>query len=347
MIDRAVIDSILRYGVQAPSGDNSQPWSFRVQGDTVVVFAHSEQDHPLLNVEGRGTYLATGALLENISIAAKEQGLHAQIVVGLDGDGEVARIALRENIAAGHERFTAISQRHTHRGPYRTEISRRILEALAVRPEAGCRIVIISDPNKIRRIANAASVMEETALSNQELHRLFFRSILWSKKDNDAGEPGLYIRTTELPPPVQGLFRLIRNWNFMQMLHALGFPAFAAHSNAVVYGRSGAVVAIIVEHTRPKDFIAAGRSMQRVWLEATHHGLSAQPLAGLLYLAEYVRTGDGTVISASHKARVLDAQHSIVESVAPGDGTIAMLLRVGTPLKKASARSQRREPHFV
>lgn len=346
MINRETVERILKAGIHAPSGDNTQPWSFRIDGDVIVIFAHPEKDHPILNVEGRGTLLATGALIENLVIAAKHEGLDASVRY-FERTGETAHILLSHGLEKGHVLHHAIEKRHTHRGPYTKDLSSSHREALVPHAEPHCRIVVVTEQARMRDIANAAVLMEKAALSTKKLHYHFFKSILWKGHENEEGKSGLYLKTTELPTLVQMLFRLIRFWPIMRIFRFLGLPHMAAKANADVYASSGAMVAILLDRTEPSDFIAAGRCMQRVWLLATHAGLAAQPLAGLVYLAEYLTCSNDTDFEPTLKEEVLQARTKIHSVLGETDGTIAMMLRVGIPLAGASARTRRRPPVII
>lgn len=346
MLDRTVIERVLRAGIQAPSGDNSQPWSFSIDGNVIIVRCHPELDHPILNVDDRGTYIATGALIENMVIAARDEGLAASVHL-FERDGETARIVLSYEGDKGHELRNAIDARHTHRGPYDTVIKKEVLRSVDVEPFEHTRLALITEPERIRAIADAAVAMEETALHTQKLHYLFFKSILWDSHHNEAGESGLYIKTTELPPPVQLLFRAIRHWPIMRVLRTVGLPKVAASQNARIYASSGAVAAIFVDRTEREDFVAAGRTMQRVWLAAVRAGLAAQPLAGLIYLAEYVDRTDDDDIDPSLKVGIRKARERMRKATGEGRSTLAMLLRIGVPLRPATARTRRKVPNIL
>lgn len=345
MIEKQRIERIITAGICAPSGDNSQPWSFHIESNTIDVFAHPDEDHALLNIEGRGTYLATGALIENMVVAAGYEGLSAYVALFPEA-GTTARITLSEQRSRGHHQYDAIHARHTHRGVYDTRRNAPV-DALKSIREPHCKVVILTDRTAIRTIAHGVSVMEETALSVRKLHALFFDSIIWDKDDNASGAPGLFIRTTELPAPIQGLFRLIRHWPVQQVCNMLGLPKLAAKSNADVYERSAALLAVIVDRTEAEDFINAGRCMQRAWLELTARGLAAQPLAGLLYLAEYLERTSDEDFKPSIVLRARDARATIEDTLGVAHGSIAMLMRCGYPHAPATARSCRRAPRFV
>ncbi len=341
MIERSVIERLCAAGVSAPSGDNSQPWSFLWKNEVLHVRCHPDKDHPLLNVEARGTYIATGALLENIAVAAQQEGLLANVEL-FPNEIDAAQVSFSSGGGEAHPLQTAIFARHSNRGAYSTTIPADLLRDFHGH-KTECSIQIVTDTSSIRRISSAASTMEYVALHTRKIHYEFFRSMLWSTEANESGASGLYIRTTELPPPIQGLFRVIRHWPVMRALNAIGFPTLAAKSNAAVYAQSGAIVGVFVPDTSRESYIAAGRCMQHIWLTATSHGLAAQPLAGLIYLAEYVATSDDPEIPDSRKRRIRSAMTEL-ESVFTSTNSMAMMLRVGTPKRQATARSARRKP---
>jgi len=343
---REVIVRILEEAVWAPSGDNSQPWSFRIKDNSLDIYAHPERDHAFLNVEGRGTYLAIGALVENIIIAAREYGFNATIT---QTSAPIIQVAFASRGARGESLYRAIRERHTHRGAYTSaEIPGPLITTLRAIGEEHARVAVAVEPSRIRAIADAASLMEETALRTKKIHRLFFESLLWSHDDAKKGAPGLYIKTTELPPPVQILFRVIRHWPIMRTLNILGFSRFAAKSNAVVYAKSTACIAVILDRIEPQDFVNAGRCMQRAWLQLTNAGFAAQPLAGLLYLAEYLTRTRDPDIADGLKERIVAAQRVITNEFGCRENeTIAMVLRAGRPQKPATARTSRMAPDFV
>lgn len=345
MIDRSRLERILHHGTKAPSGDNTQPWRFAVKGDTVYVYALPELDNPILNIEARGTMIAIGALVENISIAAQEDGLDTAIDLSHGEDDAVARVHFDERDRSGHPLFHTIEKRHTNRNPYHQIIQPSFFEHLRDIHEGDARALLVTDRHAIETIAHSSVLMEEAALRTKKLHRSFFDSIFWDENKNENGEAGMYIKTMELPPPVQLLFRALNFWPVTATLNRIGFARGAALGNSALYARTGACIAVILTGTTQEDFINAGRCMERAWLTATAEGLAAQPLAGLLYLAEYVRRTNDPDIASQLRKRILAAQESIEQAV--GSKGVVMILRIGLPHRPASARTKRRAPHIT
>lgn len=339
---------IIEAGTRAPSGDNSQPWSFTVSRDAIELTIHPERDHALLNVRAGGTLIACGAAIENMVAAARAAGLECEVTPPEDIADPVRLVFSPGSPATADElaRAAAIATRHTNRTAYATTPlpDEFVRTSGSLTQYAPCRVAFIAGRERLAQSAHAASAMEEAALGSEQLHRLFFDSLLFSRAPHEAGQPGLHLSTMELPPPVRLLFRLLRSWRVVRFLDRFGFARLAAAGNAATYASSGALIAFIVPDRRPLSMIAAGRAMQRVWLDAVSRGLAAQPLAGLLYLAAALRERSD-ICPAPAAARVRDAEATLYRIAgASGDEVLAMLLRVGVPASPPTDYSRRLPP---
>src|ERR1019366_8956249 len=98
MVSREVIERILEAGIRAPSGENSQPWRFKVEGERVLLFNRPEADQSLFNFHQNGSLVAHGALLANVKVAAAYFGCEAEIALFPDEAEEnlIARIDFKE-----------------------------------------------------------------------------------------------------------------------------------------------------------------------------------------------------------------------------------------------------------
>ena len=76
-MDKEIIEKIIFAGTQAPSGHNAQPWEFVVEGDTIHIVNLPDEDTTIFNFNQNGAFIAHGAALENMIIAAAEYGYEA------------------------------------------------------------------------------------------------------------------------------------------------------------------------------------------------------------------------------------------------------------------------------
>lgn len=347
---REKVDKILTAAAAAPSGDNSQPWRFVVHDGSIEFHFLPERDNSLLNYEEGGTLIALGAALQNAEIEAQAQGYIPRVTLSESGSC-VAVMNLDEGgqlDSALSVLHGAIHRRHTNRkaykkGPLASEVRAAILEQSSS-PEANLSLIESSEIMQI--VARALTTMEETALGNKTLHRLFFGDIFWSDADNRAGKQGLHIKTLELPPPAQAMFKALRYWCIAKTLATLGFPKLVAKMNATQNASASAFGVITSTQTNRSVYIEVGKLLERIWLLATARGLSLQIVTGITFLARSVGTPEaGEFFNDAEKRRVIAAYAAIKNQIAE-EQTPVLVFRVGVGGDPTEV-SYRRKPEIV
>ena len=328
----STIQRILEESVNAPSGDNSQPWRFTVDGDTISVFNVADGDPTLYNFLQRGSYLAHGALVENIVLRAGKAGFSAAVEPFPGIPDCTARVILTSAPARENPIADAVQKRTTNRKPYEMrplESSHR--DALASVPlEPGVTVSFAEGEQLIESIAETVSVNERLLMENPHLHKALFSMIRWTERD-ERTRPGLYLKTMEFPLPVQFLFRtLLRSWPIVRALNVLGLSTVIPRQSAQGYRASSAFGAIVLRSESDTDFFNAGRVFERVWLTATNLGLSVQPVTAIPYLVQRVRAGQAHAFSDAHKQYIREAGDALSTYIGlVPDQHIAMLFRIG------------------
>lgn len=346
---RDVIQKILDVAVYAPSGDNSQPWKFTVKDNEIKIFNIPDRDNPYLNFRQSGSYVAHGALIENIVIAASQSGYAAEI--NLFPDSREPDLVAVANLAQTNPKeelfYPYIKERCTNRKPYQdtklSEGQKRSFMHAQEEVGKGGKVILVDDEDKKKALGEALSAMEQVALETDFLHKLFFDDIVWTEKEELKKKHGLYIKTMELPPPVQMLFKIIKHWLVMKFLNKIGFAKMAAKGNAKVYAKAAALGSVVMDADSAEDFINAGRLIQRVWLKATKMKLGFQPVAGILFLARRVLAGEAKELSDEHVTLAKKSYETIKRAFGVYQGTVAMVFRIGVA-DPPSARSSRKPP---
>lgn len=128
----AVLASLVRWAVLAPSGHNTQPWRFRVVGDAVgdalELRADRTRSLPVVDPADRELVISCGAALETALVAARHLGHHPAVELVADAAQPdlLARVRLGlptdpasdagDTSDAGEDGlFEAITRRHTQR----------------------------------------------------------------------------------------------------------------------------------------------------------------------------------------------------------------------------------------
>ena len=332
---RDKITKIIDAAAAAPSGDNSQPWRFVVRGNIIEFHYLPELDHPILNHEDGGTLIALGAALENAALEACALGLDPNIVYQENGSC-VAEMTLAEGGSldlADVPLHAAIPSRHSNRKAYKktplsSEHRTAILESRLV--QSGLTLSLVEGPEALARVGRALTTMEEIALGNSRLHKLFFADILWSDEDNEAGKTGLHIKTLELPPPARVLFRLLKHWPVAKLLSTIGFPTKVAETNAVQNASTAAFGIISAAETSRAVYLDIGRTLERVWLVATARGLALQIVTGLTFLAQAIEHDPSVAVLFGDTEREKVARaYATIKEYTSGAGYPILVFRVG------------------
>ena len=342
------IRKILEYGVMAPSGDNSQPWKFSIENEKEIsIYLDPNADNPILNYKLSGTLMAHGALFENIEIAAKEFGYNPEISLFPDNSNTslVAKIILqKDNHLKKDSLFDFIEKRHTNRRSYHKKKKLGDTEILSLQKESKNKLILVTNKEEKDRLAKVASYMERIALETKELHSLFFKDIFFDKDKNERGENGLYIKTLEVPPPIQLLFRKLKSWSFTQKLNKIGFSKFASKGNRSIYSSSSAIGLLTIDKLTSKSCIETGRVMQRIWLRATKLGLSMQPITGITFLIERYMENNLTYVSDEHRKLIAEAANVLAKN--SNNKNVLFMFRIGKS-KKPTDVSRRKEPLII
>jgi nitroreductase len=339
------IERIVRAAAQAPSGDNSQPWRFTFRApNTLEIRALPEKDNALFNIDDSGTLIALGAAIQNAELEAKALGFMPEVRYGGEGTLTATLVLQNGDELSEMERSLqqAIPLRHSNRKAYKkTSLATEDKQALlnVVGKTAGVSFAFIEAVEPMARVSRALTTMEEIALNNKSLHKLFFESIFWSKESNEEGAPGLYIKTLELPPPAQLLFKALRHWPVASFLARVGFPRKIAEMNAKQNASASAFGVITVDRFDRVNYIEAGRLLERVWLAAAARGMSLQIVTGILFLARTLEHDTSTPFSAAERMSVREASSRIRGNL-EGSKEPLLIFRVGygTPPSAVSFR---------
>lgn len=334
--------------LNAPSGDNAQPWRFAIENGTLLIYKVPGADPTLYDYRERGTYLAHGALVENISICAARRGYRAGIALFPGEPDCTARISFSRADGVEDELLAhAIPARTTNRKPYHKIALRADHRAALETAIPGTDLRLVEAPTARALLAHAVSTNERLLMEERQLHDGLFGMIRWSRQA-EREMPGLYVETMELPPPVRFLFRhVVRHWPLLSILNLAGFSRMIPAQTAPVYEASSAFGAIVSTGYDAADFVVSGRAFERLWLTATRVGLSLQPTTAIPYLMQRIAGGDAEMFSPKHRALIQEA-YGVMEKTfnLVGSEHIVMLFRVGYG-DPPTAHSWKRPPVFV
>ena len=350
----ATVEEILQLAVHAPSGDNSQPWRFEVRDSVIDIYNLPEKDNPILNYRQGGSYIAHGALVENILLAAGKFGCAAELFPFPTpaNEAHTARISLKQADVQASPLVDFILRRHTNRRPYRSDaLSNEQLSLLmaCVRELSSAGEVSFTFTQEAapkQTLGACASSIEQVILESELLHGLLFKDVVWSQAEESKRRSGMFIKTMELAQPQRLAFRLASHWKVIKAMNALGLSRLIARQDAKLYATgAGMGVLLVRESAGGRDFLLVGRALQRIWLTATQLGLHLQPLAGLLFAAMTLEGGGEAQFSSRHADIIRASDRAIRETLRLGpDRRVAMMFRLGQAAPP-SAFCSKKPPH--
>jgi len=353
-----VIEEILDLGRWAPSGDNIQPWRFRVLDDaTVAVDIRQEAAGQLYEYRGgEPTLLAVGMLMETLRIAAS--GWQRGMICTAPS---VPRLVLHfppAPDAPPDPLLSYLTLRSVDRRPYARRrlapAEKRALEAcldadLAVEWHEGAQA--LWQFGRLNAGATGIRLRAEEAFS---VHQ---RVLDWSQPHSPDRIP---VGAIGLPRPMLPLMHwAMQRWERMRLLNRLGGAAMtAAALDMWPAWNSGAFFVVRVlagpgaeigpkaatqpeAETGPARLLSIEGCLQRLWLTAMRLGLVLQPVLETVAFVEY--GARGTVFTDRgliDRATVLARQFS--RTTGRESGEVVFMGRIGTPrLGLPGARSTR------
>jgi len=347
------IKNILKYAVNAPSGNNSQPWRFEVSGNKIYIYNLSARDRTPYNFRQRGSYFAHGALIENIEVVSSHYGYEVRFELFPDNNNPelISVITLEKTGVNESPLYEYLAHRATNRRNYKiTPLKnehREIILNTAKEFNAG-DFVLIEDREKIKLLSLYLGLHERLIFENHMIHDIVFSRILWSAKEAEKIRMGLDIKTKfpDMPPFMLFFMRLFGVWFFIKIINKIGFAKKIHSQSAESCTAVSGICAILIDSNSNKNFLMAGRLFQRIWLSATMMGLSIQPVTGIPYLARRISAGESGGFSQNQINMIQKANENINNILDIKNKSIAMIFRIGYA-NKPPVKTLKLEPNIV
>lgn len=287
----SVKDFLVTAGVQAPSGDNAQPWRFQWRGSDMHVSIDPDRDRSFFNFRQRASLIALGGVVENIRAVAARYLLEVQPVPQDDP------LAMTLRIGPGGARFDplaeAVWERETNRRLFeKTPLSDHARDAMtrAVADFPGARLHARTDPAGVRAMAEAAYWADRARVELRSAHEHFHRMTRADAASARSSGDGFSYRNLGANGAQALFLRATRPWTINVLANHFRINNLVAvHARALV--RSAPCVGLV---TMPGDgdaeFREGGRAVARLWLTLAYLGLDFQPVASVNLLLARLRS---------------------------------------------------------
>ena len=324
---------LLSAAIRAPSGDNSQPWSFKFEGlERLLIYAEWERSTSLFDFQNTGTYLSVGAVIENIRIQAAHEGLDTEVTYPKAGSDLDPLVALRfcpsPDLSVTAATVKAMLTRTVTRRPFVPwPPAFHKMERILADAVSGPGVRVFRRRNDIARWARLVVLGDLVRFTHPVLHEDVMSRILLTKESAERMRVGLEIDRLGLGPLAASLIRFLRPWDRVEHLIRWGIHrVFAEQSRALILS-SGALLLVTVPDQSPEDWIRAGEQVERMWIRAHEQGLCVHPITIALYLdLRYQHEGVQRFLP-EHEPLLQEIRKTLAELIP--DGTGAMLFRLG------------------
>jgi nucleotide-binding universal stress UspA family protein len=267
---------LLRYAILAPSNRNTQPWFWKVNGNTVALYADRTRALPHLDPENRELILSCGAALLHLRIAIRHFGFEDEVSVFPDQNDPtlLATVQLVEGVTDSPQEeqlFTAIPLRHTNRHPFieraLPDLLKEELQAQAKRE--GARLLLIEDAET--RFAIIKLITHSSRIQGHDPQ--FVEETLDWLRPRDSR-----IRSAD------GIPREASSGGLLS--HNAADVAAAQSEKDELLAWSAPLLAVLqTEDDRSRDWLAAGQALARVLLRAAADGVQASFFNGPVEVA--------------------------------------------------------------
>lgn len=317
---RAIVADAHRY----PSPHNSQPIKLRPTGEhTATLYYDLDLGLPAESFGIPFAHVCAGVFLESLSVVARAHGY--DVTEDLDladmdfdatdrlhrfADVELVPVTLTadEQVEAQIE-LERFRTRRTSRRPYSRELvpDSILSDVIRISEDAGFEFRSTADPKRVKKIihVNQATLFDD--LQNDAVHGEIMEWLRFSRREAADRADGLSAETMLLPGPI---LRVAMGKRELWEAPVIGPLIKRVYLNTMRGVRQ--LGWLEGPFDSPADYIEAGRTFMRVWLELHRHGVVLHPF--------------GTVITnpRSHQ------QFADIVGADEGDGRMAwMLFRFG------------------
>jgi molybdopterin/thiamine biosynthesis adenylyltransferase len=340
---------IVEHGTLAPSGGNCQPWRFRFDGRRLWVVHDRERSRNLMDVVHRASYVALGAAIENIVIAAAHRGYRTEVesFPRAGDDSVVAALSFETGDnpldTAAASLFPQLRQRCTNRKlPARLAPDPAALAALeAAAAVHGAQVHFLTTEPDLCEVGGILGEADRIRFLCREMHHELVSELRWTPEQARQTRDGIDLATLEMTEPQKAALQLIAHPEVAAFLRGLhGGRAFEELAQDAVASASAVGLLSVVDGSQGA-ILRGGRAVERLWLQSTALGLALQPLTVSIYLPEMLDTDAAAIFTEAERANLRSIQARLDRLFRQGGSASRLLLfrlSSGTTVSATSLR---------
>lgn len=350
MLSIDTIKKILDKARWAPSGDNTQPWTFEIVNEEhIIIHGLDTRDTCVYDLDGHPTQISIGTLLETMKIAASAFHVSMDYTRQLDKPDNEPTLDIYftyDNNLKPDLLVPFIEERSVQRRMYKTKKLSQS-DKLALKEAVGNDYHIIWLESWACRWETTLLMWcnAKLRLVMPEAYIMHKKVIHWNTQFSEDRLPDQSLGLNKLNLMITQI--MMKDWKRLSfankylggtILPRIGLDFLPSIS-------SGAHVAIVSKNpvTNTDDYIKAGQAVQRFWLTVTSLQLQMQPEVSPLVFARYIR--EKRVFSPGLENHATQVKNMLDELLGRKNATNTVFMaRLGYS-KKAKSRSIRKPLH--
>ncbi len=255
---------LIRYTILAPSGHNTQPWKFSINGNIVRIFPDYSRRLPAVDPDDRELFISLGCALENLVVSARYAGFDPEIDYFPTADEESIVIRLKASSARPNETlFRAIPVRQCTRNEYngRPLPSEDMKKIEALQKEAGVGTMIFTDRKEIEKLIEIVKEGDNIQMNDKAFVKELKSWIRFSDKEALKTRDGLSSRAGGNPVVPQWLGNILMDF-------FAGGKSQGDKDQKMALSSSGMIL-FVSEKNDKRAWVAVGRTWERYALIST------------------------------------------------------------------------------
>jgi sulfur-carrier protein adenylyltransferase/sulfurtransferase len=290
------IEQIINLARWAPSGDNTQPWRFKITSDkTFLILIENPIKEDIYNFDNIPTLISTGCLMESIILASRKLNFDVEWKL-TDGSPDTIEVKLikSKNHVDDHQLSDFLMHRSVDRNPYQKKaLPSNLANTLDDILDDGYQFKLITDKKAMNQLIQMNMLCTQIRLVLEKAHKTHQKIIQWDKSKTDFGIPYSTLGLSKATVSFMKLF--FNHWNLVYFLnYYFGGSKLLSLELDYLPGKHSAGFFTIeanksIDSMSYEDRIDAGMQIQRAWLYLTKLNLSIQPCFAPLMFSYYER----------------------------------------------------------
>jgi hypothetical protein len=332
--------ALAQAAILAASPHNTQPWLFRIQGDSVDIFADTARNTGGLDPYLRELHIGIGCALENMMVTAPTAGFSATIEAldrdlrSRDEQAGPSRVATVRCVSASlpqHPLYSALPHRHTNRTPYEMRSLPIAFQNTLLRmPESlpATRLFLFSDQAQRDQIVALVSQCDSIVYQDKSVDA---GTVPWERvfhwKDVEKYRDGITLTDYGATPLAASVMYCLPDGLEMKVIARTAKVGYASLLNASpLFG----VIAVRNRYSL-SHCLQAGQLWERAHLLATANGIAARPMNEAVELID-IENSEGRPRATEPKLAAI---------IADNDWQSTFMFRMGYASAAASASPRR------